>query len=114
MALPERTPQAPAPTFCLDLHTRKNAIIPDLLVHNFPSDWNRNSAVSVETIFNIKTLWINRSEFFYRTLHARTAPRATATKVRNVRHGYLTVAEKLDISCTVDNGTAPFLDAIQT
>ena len=52
---------APALARYMELHSHKDAIIPNILVHNFPSDRNENRAVSVEAIFDVKTLRIDKN-----------------------------------------------------
>lgn len=46
-----------APSDCIDrylnLHQKKDAIIPDILVHNYPTDNNSAGARNMEAIFDI-------------------------------------------------------------
>ena len=111
--VPAPTP-APALARYLELHPYKDTMIPDLLVHQFPSDQNRNGAVSVELIYDTKTICIDKHKENNHTLSTSTSPRVTTTKVHSVCCSYLTAAEKLGIACTGNDGTAPFSTAIQT
>ena len=62
--------KVPVPTLTryMELHSAKDVIIPNLLAHNFSSDGNANKSVSVEAIFDVKTLQVNKNANFYRTL----------------------------------------------
>ena len=104
------------PADCIDrylnLHRRKDAIIPDILVHNHPSDNNAAGARNMEAIFDIKTLRIDKNEDFYSETR-RTFRRAVDTKVERVRRSYMLAAEKLDIKCGANYTTHPFSEALK-
>jgi hypothetical protein len=46
-------------------HTRKDAIIPDMLVHNYLPDINGNSKCSMPAIFDVKTLRVDKNLIIY-------------------------------------------------
>ena len=46
-------------------HTRKDAIIPDMLVHNYLPDVNANGKCSMPAIFNVKTLRVDKNLIIY-------------------------------------------------
>ena len=46
-------------------HTRKDAIIPDMLVHNYLPDVNANGKCSMPAIFDVKTLRVDKNLIIY-------------------------------------------------
>ena len=46
----------------VNLHQRRDAIIPDILIHDHPSDRNAAGASSMEAIYDIKTLRIDKQQ----------------------------------------------------
>ena len=98
----------------LNLHRRQDAIIPDLLVHDYVGDLNAHGANFVEAIFDIKTLRIDKNQKYYSEKPNRNpSKRATDIKTKDVRRDYQRRCEKLDIECTNDNGTTYFADAMK-
>jgi len=97
----------------INLHQRRDAIIPDILVHNHPGDRNAAGARHIEAIFDIKTLRIDKSQAFYSETRKRNFRRAVDTKVLRVRKEYMTRAEKLDIKCGANFNTRPFSEALK-
>ena len=100
----------------LRLHSRKDAIIPYILAHDFPADANGSGARCMEAIFDIKTLRVDRTAHYYRDQPPDAAHhyRATDRKLATVRRDYQRRAEKLDITCTRDDGSHHFADALRT
>ena len=97
----------------LDNHALKDSIIPDILIHDYHSDSNSHGPRSMESIFDIKTLRVDKNSSFYKQLPTGLARRAIDTKVNTVRRDYMRRAEKLDIECTDDNITKPFKNALK-
>ena len=110
-----KVPAAPLAAY-LRLHSRKDAIIPDILAHDFPADANGSGARCMEAIFDIKTLRVDRQAHFYRDQPPDPAQhrRATDRKLLTVRRDYQRRAEKLDISCSNDDGSTHFAEALKT
>jgi hypothetical protein len=46
-------------------HTRKDTIIPDMLVHNYLPDINANGKCSMPAIFDVKTLRVDKNLIIY-------------------------------------------------
>ena len=82
------------------MHTTRDSIIPDLLMHNFPSDLNGNGAWSMEAIFDIKTLWIDKNVQLYANRRTGTSHTSTNMKATKVQKGYQRQAVKLDMTRT--------------
>jgi len=97
----------------INLHQRRDAIIPDILVHNHPGDRNAVGACHIESIYDIKTLRVDKSQAFYSETRKRNFRRAVDTKVMRVRKEYMTRAEKLDIKCGANFNTHPFSEALK-
>ena len=49
----------------LNLRQKKDAIIPDILLHNHPTDENSTGVRNMEAIFDIKPLRIDINKVFY-------------------------------------------------
>ena len=97
----------------LDNHALRDSIIPDILVHDYKGDSNSHGSGSMEAIFDVKTLRVDKSSNFYKQLPNGLARRATDTKVNTVRRDYMRRAEKLDLECTDDDSTKPFANALK-
>ena len=92
----------------LDNHVFRDSIIPDILIHDYPTDSNCHGSTSMESIFDIKTLRVDKNSSFYKQLPTGLARRATDTKVNTVRRDYMRRAEKLDIEFTDEDIIKPF------
>lgn len=96
----------------LNLHRKKDSIILDILVHDHLKDSNATGARYMEAIFDVKTLQIDKSKFFY-TESKKNFCRAADTKVMTVRRDYAQHADKLDIKCAEKYTTHPFDEALK-
>ena len=98
------------------LHSRKNAIIPDILAHDFPADTNVSSASCMKAIFDIETLCVDRTAVFYcaQPPDSKQHTHASNHKLCCVRHDYQRCAENIDVSRTNDGGSSHFTEALQT
>ena len=97
------------------LHRKNDAIIPDILVYNQPGDHNAGGegARFVESIYDIKTMRIDKAQSFYSETKKRNFRRAVDAKVIRVRKEYQTRSEKLDTKCGEGYTNHPFSEALE-
>ena len=96
----------------LDLHKRQDAIIPDLMICDYIGDINASRARNMGSIYDIKTLRVDKNQKIYTKHSSQDSHRATYTKTKDVRRDYMRRCEKLDIKCTNDDRTHHFLEAL--
>jgi len=106
-----------APRECLDcylnLHTTREAIIPDFLIHDFLGDANGSKARNMAAIFDFKTLRIDTNSLLYAVKKTGEARRATDMKFLRVGRDYPRRPEKLDVTCAEGNATHPFTEVMK-
>ncbi len=95
---------------------QKDAIIPDILVHNYPGDNNAHGNATVAAMFDIKTVRIDKRGVIYKVgVQGRRGgiDRAVKKKTKACQSNYLSRAKKLDEKYAPGDHTKPFQRAIQ-
>ncbi len=98
-----------------DQHS-KDAIIPDILVHNYPPDTNSNGNAVVPAIFDVKMVRVDKRGDKYKAGVpglGRQVDRAVKKVATACRRSCLRKAGKLDAKFATDDPTHPFTTAIQ-
>ena len=94
-------------------HTRKDAIIPDMLVHNYLPDVNANGKCSMPAIFDVKTLRVDKNLVIYNQgKGGKKVVRAVKKRVRSTRLSYLNRAKQLDEKLAAGDDSKPFATAL--
>ena len=98
---------------------RKDAVIPDIMIHNFPPDANAVGNAAVPCIIEIKTKRVDKTGNFYKDKGENTSAdrptvgkRAVETVAINARQSYVYKCGKLDKKCAPDDPTEPFSRAL--
>ncbi len=95
---------------------QKDAIIPDILVHNYPGDNNAHGNAVVPAMFDIKTVRIDKRGAIYKVgVRGRRGgiDRAVKKKTKACQSNYLSRAKKLDEKFANGDASKPFQRAIQ-
>ena len=93
---------------------RKDAIIPDILIHNYPADANANGHHVTPAIFDIKTVRVDKSGQTYRTgIPGHTILRAVEKRERSCKTDYRRRASALDTKFAPDDPQKPFTRTLQ-
>ena len=91
----------------------KEAIIPDILVHNYPLKARGVGHLNGEAIFDIKTVRIDKNGTIYPRSERRMKRRGVDSKLEKVQREYSTRAEKFNKQCDNDINSTPFTDALK-
>ena len=98
-----------------DSQVSKDAIIPDILIHNYPSDANGHGNAVIAAITDVKTVRIDKAQSNYRPgVHGgREIIPAVEKKAGATRTSYLKRSMKLDDKLALGEASKPFSNAIK-
>jgi hypothetical protein len=96
------------------LQVSKDAIIPDILIHNYPSDTNGHGNAVIAAITDVKTVRVDKGQNNYRpgVQGGQSIMRAVKKKTGYTRNAYLKKAMKLDNKFAPGDINRPFSQAI--
>ena len=98
-----------------DSQVSKDAIIPDILIHNYPSDTNGHGNAVIAAITDVKTVRVDKGQNNYRpgVQGGQSIMRAVKKKTGYTRNAYLKKAMKLDEKFAPGDINRPFSQAIK-
>jgi len=99
-------------------YEKKDAIIPDILIHNYSTDVNANGATTMQAIFDVKTVRVDKTirltgqgRLYKTTAHAFENP-AAEIRSADCRKQYGTSATTLDTKLGTTDNPKPFTTAL--